>query len=289
MGRLPHLRPRQIRCRDWWASSAVFERTRRNSSWIVDRDKVKTFNVPLGDVFATLQIYMGGYYVNDFNRFGRTWQVNVEADASFRVDAETMRQFKVRAADGSMVPLGSIMNVEDTVGPVTITRYNMHPAAAIYGASLPGVSTGDVMAMMEAQAKATLPRSMEFEWTELSYLQAESAKIKEFRDLQQNPFMRVCTGYGAGILRTGGLVRKLVIADVGHPGRADVFIECPGRHRHGGAWTSTSSCRSASLYLRGWHVKTRSSLWNSCAIVSRKASLCAMPPLRLRSFGSGPS
>ena len=115
----------------------------------IDRTKVKTMGVALTDVFDTLQAYLGGYYVNDFNRFGRTWQVNVQADAPFRVDAETVKQLKVRNADGDMVPLGAVVDMRDSAGPVTITRYNMFPAATINGASLPGVSTGDVLATME--------------------------------------------------------------------------------------------------------------------------------------------
>ena len=118
----------------------------------IDRAKVKTMGVELTDVFDALQAYLGSYYVNDFNRFGRTWQVNVQADAAFRVDAETVKQLKVRNADGDMVPLGAVADVRDSAGPVQITRYNMFPAAAINGASLPGVSTGDVLATMEKLA-----------------------------------------------------------------------------------------------------------------------------------------
>src|SRR6185503_18467459 len=114
--------------------------------------KVKTMQVPLNDVFDTLQANLGSYYVNDFNRFGRTWQVNVQADAAFRADAETVKQLKVRNADGDMVPLGAIAQVQDSAGPTQIVRYNMFPAAAINGASLPGVSTGDVIATMEGLA-----------------------------------------------------------------------------------------------------------------------------------------
>src|SRR2546429_3952231 len=115
----------------------------------VDREKVKTMGVQLTDVFDTLQAYLGSYYVNDFNRFGRTWQVNIQADAAFRTDAEAVKQLKVRNADGDMVPLGAVIDVRDSAGPVTITRYNMFPAATITGASLPGVSTGDVLHAME--------------------------------------------------------------------------------------------------------------------------------------------
>jgi multidrug efflux pump len=93
-----------------------------------------------------------------------------------------------------MVPLGAVLTVRDDVGPVSINRYNMYPASAILGSSLPGVSTGDVLAMMEGQADSNLPRSMTYEWTELSYLQKESSKITEFRDLQQNPFSAFVVG-----------------------------------------------------------------------------------------------
>jgi multidrug efflux pump len=159
----------------------------------VDRTKVKTMGVQLTDVFDVLQAYLGSYYVNDFNRFGRTWQVNVQADAPFRVDAEAVKQLKVRNADGDMVPLGAVATVRDSAGPVQITRYNMFPSAAISGVSLPGVSTGQVLATMEKLAQE-LPPNMTYEWTELSYLQKQSSKIEEFRDLQQNPFSAFALG-----------------------------------------------------------------------------------------------
>ena len=150
--------------------------------------------VELTDVFAALQAYLGSYYVNDFNRFGRTWQVNVQADAAFRADAQTVKQLKVRNADGDMVPLGAVANVNESAGPVQLTRYNMFPAAAISGASLPGVSTGDVLSTMERLAEQELPQSMTYEWTELSYLQKLSSRIESFRDLQQNPFSAFALG-----------------------------------------------------------------------------------------------
>ncbi len=160
----------------------------------IDRTKVKTMGVQLTDVFDALQAYLGSYYVNDFNRFGRTWQVNIQADAPFRADAETVKQLKVRNGDGDMVPLGSVIDIRDSAGPVTITRYNMFPAATITGASLPGTSTGDVLRTMEAISDKELPRSMTAEWTELSYLQKQSSKIDQFRDLRQNPFSAFVLG-----------------------------------------------------------------------------------------------
>lgn len=160
----------------------------------IDRVKCKTMGVALSDVFATLQVYMGGSYVNDFNRFGRTWQVNVQADSPFRVDAELVKQMKVRNSAGEMVPLGAVVNIRDVGGPLTVTRYNMFPAATINGASRPELSTGEVLNTMERLANQELPRSMTYEWTELSYLQKQSGKVESFRDLQQNPFSAFVLG-----------------------------------------------------------------------------------------------
>jgi multidrug efflux pump len=160
----------------------------------IDRSKVRTTGVPLTDVFDALQAYLSSYYVNDFNRFGRTWQVNVQADGPFRTSAESLKQMKVRNAEGDMVPLGSVIDVRDATGPVTITRYNMFPAATITGASLPGVSTGDVLRTMERLSGKELPRSMAYEWTELSYLQKQAGKTEQFRDLRQNPFSAFVLG-----------------------------------------------------------------------------------------------
>jgi multidrug efflux pump len=160
----------------------------------IDRTKVRTMGVALNDVFDALQAYLGSYYVNDFNRFGRTWQVNVQADAPFRVDADTIRQLKVRNADGDMVPLGAVVDMRESVGPVTITRYNMFPAATITGSWQPSMSTGEVLRTMERLSDKELPRSMTYEWTELSYLQKRSSTVEQFRDLRQNPFSAFVLG-----------------------------------------------------------------------------------------------
>src|SRR5438876_10276892 len=160
----------------------------------VDREKVKKMGVQLSDVFDALQAYLGSYYVNDFNRFGRTWQVNIQAEPRFRSDADVVRQLKVRNADGDVVPLGAVAEVRESAGPVQITRYNMFPAAPIAGASLPDVSTGDVLATMERLADQELPKNMTYEWTELSYLQKQSSKVEEFRDLRQNPLSAFVLG-----------------------------------------------------------------------------------------------
>jgi multidrug efflux pump len=139
----------------------------------IDRTKCKTMGVPLGDVFNTLQVYLGGYYVNDFNRFGRTWQVNLQADAPFRLKAEDVQQLKVRNTAGEMAPLGTVATIKDVGGPLMITRYNMRTSAPLNGSALPGVSSGTVIKTIEGLAKTELPKGMSFEWTELTFLQLQ--------------------------------------------------------------------------------------------------------------------
>jgi len=127
--------------------------------------------VGLSNVFDALQANLGSVYVNDFNQFGRTWQVNVQADSAFRARPEDVAKLKVRNAQGGMVPLGTVARVEEISGPVMITRYNMYPSAPINGGTAPGVSSGQSIAIMEDLANRELPRSMAFEWTELTYMQ----------------------------------------------------------------------------------------------------------------------
>ena len=129
----------------------------------IDRTKCKSLGVPLSDVFEALQVFLGGTYVNDFNEFGRTWQVNVQADAPFRRYAENVQSLKVRNAQGKMLPLGTLATIEDIGGPVLITRYNMFPAAPINGASVPGLSSGETIATVDSVAKSALGGGMEYE------------------------------------------------------------------------------------------------------------------------------
>jgi multidrug efflux pump len=137
----------------------------------VDRTKCKSLGLALNDVFTTLQVYLGGYYVNDFNKFGRTWQVNLQADAEFRMHAEEVKQLKVRNANGDMVPLGTVAEVRDIGGPVMVSRYNTYTAAAINGNMTPGTSTGQAIAAVKSLADKELPAAMGFEWTELTFMQ----------------------------------------------------------------------------------------------------------------------
>ena len=140
----------------------------------VDRERVKTYGIPLTDVFDTLQVYLGSLYANDFNRFGRTYQVNVQAESSFRLQPEQIAQLKTRNDRGEMVPLGSVLQVSRTYGPDQVMHYNGFPAAEINGAPSPGHSSGQAQSAMAALLKRTLPNGMTFEWTELAYQDAIS-------------------------------------------------------------------------------------------------------------------
>jgi multidrug efflux pump len=137
----------------------------------VDRVKVKRQNIKLSDVFETLQVYLGSLYVNDFNRFGRTYQVLAQADAPFRSHLEDVLPLKTRNASGAMVPLGSVLSVSESYGPDVAQRYNAYRAADINGAPAPGYSSGQAQAAMQGILAATLPRGMSYEWTDLAYQQ----------------------------------------------------------------------------------------------------------------------
>ncbi len=135
----------------------------------VDRTKAKTLDVPLDELFGTLQAYLGSAYVNDFNKFGRTWQVMVQADSQYRIRPDDIRRLEVRNTRGDMVPVGTLVNVEDTVGPQTVLRYNLYPTASITGSAAPGYSSGQAIQLMEQLAQEKLPTTMGYEWTGMSY------------------------------------------------------------------------------------------------------------------------
>jgi multidrug efflux pump len=126
----------------------------------VDRERVKTYGIPLTDVFDTLQVYLGSLYANDFNRFGRTYQVNVQAESSFRMQPEQIARLKTRNSRGDMVPLGSVLHG--------------YPAAEINGGPSPGFSSGQAQSAIAEVLGRTLPNGMTFEWTELAYQDAIS-------------------------------------------------------------------------------------------------------------------
>ena len=135
-------RRRATPSRGWSACSPCSAPTRRNSTSTSTAPSARRWAWPLSDVFNTLQVYLGGYYVNDFNEFGRTWQVNIQADNRFRDRAEDVASLKVRNAQGDMVPLGTLADVRDSTGPVLLNRYNTHTAAAINGDVGPGDQFG---------------------------------------------------------------------------------------------------------------------------------------------------
>ena len=137
----------------------------------VDREKAKAEGVDLSDVYQTMQAYLGSLYVNDFNRFGRTYQVNVSAEPGFRHESQDITTLKTRNARGEMVPLGSFVSVRQSVGPDRVQHYNGFPTAEINGGAAPGYSSGQAQDAMERLAKNTLPNGMSFEWTELTYQQ----------------------------------------------------------------------------------------------------------------------
>jgi multidrug efflux pump len=135
----------------------------------LDRVKAKQQGVSVTDVFDTMQIYLGSLYVNDFNRFGRTYQVRAQADAPFRAHPEDILQLKTRNSQGEMVPLSSLVKVSATFGPEMVVRYNGYTAADINGGPAPGFSSAQAEAAAERVAAATLPRGVKFEWTDLTY------------------------------------------------------------------------------------------------------------------------
>ncbi|MDX3987948.1 MAG: multidrug efflux RND transporter permease subunit [Achromobacter sp.] len=137
----------------------------------LDRVKAKQLGVPVTEVFDTMQIYLGSMYVNDFNRFGRVFQVRAQADAQFRAHADDILQLKTRNAAGDMVPLSSLVTVNQTFGPEMVVRYNGYTAADINGGPAPGFSSDQAQAAAERVAAETLPRGVKFEWTDLTYQQ----------------------------------------------------------------------------------------------------------------------
>ncbi|WP_086932049.1 efflux RND transporter permease subunit [Agarilytica rhodophyticola] len=137
----------------------------------LDRTKAKGQGVNIDEVFTTMQSYLGSLYVNDFNQFGRTYQVNLQADENFRQEPEQIAQIKVRNAFGNMIPLGSFINVKHSAGPDRVMHYNGFTTAEINGAPAPGFSSGQAQAKMIEILQETLPIGMDYEWTELTYQQ----------------------------------------------------------------------------------------------------------------------
>jgi len=138
---------------------------------------VKTYGVPLQSVFNTLQANLGSAYVNDFNIFGRTWKVQVQADQQFRSRVSDIDRLEVRSASGEMIPLASLAQVRDTVGPQVITRFNMFPASTISGVPSPGKSSGEAVAELEKLADQLLPQQMGYQWSGVTYQQIAAGNL----------------------------------------------------------------------------------------------------------------
>jgi multidrug efflux pump len=161
----------------------LYNSSRADTPWVyldIDRTKCETLGVAVSDVFSTLQVYFGSYYVNNFNEFGRTWQVNIQADQRFRDRAEDVKKLQVRNKQGQMIRLGTLIDLRDTSGPVMVFRYNLYSAAAITGNTTPDISSGQAIDLMQEIAARELPQSMAYDWTELTYLQLQAGSTAIF-------------------------------------------------------------------------------------------------------------
>ncbi len=158
----------------------VYTSFRADTPWLrlnIDRTQAKTLGVAVSDIFDTLQVYFGSYYVNDFNKFGRTWQVNVQAGEGFRERIDDIKQLKVRNAAGGMVPLSTVLSVGEASGPVLIQRYNLYQSAAINASAKPGTSSGQAISALQNTAQRQVQEAsptMQTDWTELAYLQLQT-------------------------------------------------------------------------------------------------------------------
>ena len=133
-------------------------------------------NVPLANVFSSVQADLGGTYVNDFNTLGRIYQVRLQGDAAFRTSVQDISQIKVRSSTGALVPMGTLASVRDVTGPQIVQRFNLYYSVPVQGVAKPGVSTGQALTAMEDLAKKTLPDGYSYDWTEIAF-QQKAAKI----------------------------------------------------------------------------------------------------------------
>jgi multidrug efflux pump subunit AcrB len=155
----------------------LFNSSGANTPWLfldIDRTKCMSLGVSINEVFNSLQVFLGSYYVNNFNEFGRTWQVNIQADPRFRSRVSDILRLQVRNNQGQMVRLGTVLDVRDATGPVMVMRYNLYSAAAITGDAGPGTGSSDAVAKIQEIADRHMDRSMVSEWTELAYLQLQA-------------------------------------------------------------------------------------------------------------------
>jgi hydrophobe/amphiphile efflux-1 (HAE1) family protein len=155
----------------------LFTSTRANTPWLyldIDRAQCEALGVLVNDVYDTLQMYVGSYYVNNYNEFGRTWQVNVQAEPRYREQTRNLLQLQVRNNLGQMIPLRTLLSWRDASGPVLVLRYNMYAAAAVTGTTAPGTSSGRAIPLMQDIAAREMPASMATDWTDLVYFQLQA-------------------------------------------------------------------------------------------------------------------
>jgi len=169
--------------------SGLFTNYSARTPWLfldIDRDKTAAVGVQIKDLFETLQVQLGSYYINNFNRFGRSWQVNVQADADHRGDIRrALEDLKVPGADGRPVPLTTLVQVRDRVGPALVMRYNLYPSAAVYGEPAPGTGSTSALTVVQEhvdrlQRDATIPPLFATEWTEMAFMQISSGATAAF-------------------------------------------------------------------------------------------------------------
>lgn len=146
----------------------------------IDREKARILNVPISAIFETLQVNLGTAYVNDFNAFGRVYQVRAQADQRFRVEQEDINKLRVRASTGALVPMGTLVQIRDVTGPDLVQRYNMYVSVPLQGDAAPGVSSGVALDAMERLARETLPQGTSFEWTELALQERQTGNTAIF-------------------------------------------------------------------------------------------------------------
>jgi len=161
--------------RDLTAVMATFRSTYPNVYLEIDRTKALALKIPLERVFEALQTYLGSAYINDFNKFSRTWQVRVQAESAFRRTPEDISQLYVRNDEGKMIPLGTLVSARYQVGPMRVDRYNLFPTAKVLGSPAQGYSSGQALGTMEQLAAKVLPPGMSFEWTNMAFQEKKSA------------------------------------------------------------------------------------------------------------------
>ena len=146
----------------------------------IDRTKAQILNVPISAIFQTIQINLGSAYVNDFNAFGRIYQVRAQADQGFRMEPDDILGLKVRSATGALVPLGTLVNIQSSSGPDLVQRYNSYPSVPVHGSAVPGLSSSVALVMLEGIAERVLPQGMSYEWTELALQEKASGSATIF-------------------------------------------------------------------------------------------------------------